>query len=134
MGLISFNWFYWLTYMKRIKIVWRGFSFCFSKLKSRIFGWKTNEYRIWSIKTHSKPIKLYTNRFVFPIRIRWNKQTEKIYYSSEDTFEKQEIFNDARFSYIFNLKSPLKRFFQFSSNIFCTAKDFFNLFMANYAH
>ena len=38
------------------------------------------------------------------------RQTEKIFYSSKDIFEKLKIFNDARFSHIFNFKSHMKPF------------------------
>ena len=36
--------------------------------------------------------------------------TEKIFYSSIDTFEKHESLNDASFSHIFNFKSHLTLF------------------------
>ena len=50
-------------------------------------------------------MKLYSYRLVFPISIICSIQTEKIYFSSKDIFEKNEIFNDARFSQIYNFKA-----------------------------
>ena len=107
MGFKSFNRFQGLTYVKIKKLFGAVF---FNRI---LVNWKVeknNKYWILGTYNYSKPILLYINRFGFLMRIFYRRQTEKIHYSSKDTFEKLKIFNVARFSYIFNFKSHLTPF------------------------
>ena len=62
------------------------------------------------------------------MRIFWHPRTEKMFYCSKDTFEKQKILTDASFSRILEFKSyyPPFKFVGFSKKkIFYISKDTF---------
>ena len=96
--------------MRKQKIFLTFFLFGFYQIEKSNFWPKNNKHQIKSTLNHSKPLKLYTNRFFFTMRNICCKLTGTIFYSSKDTCEKHEILNAARFSHIFNFKTHLMPF------------------------